>query len=116
MEKWLSEGPHLPGETYRQYIKDLYQHNLLAQNKMHVGGKLVDLARIDMPVCTITGAADHLVPSVSTTRFVDDLPNAKDKTQFAAKSGHIGLSVSSKSHKELWPKIVHWFAQHADKA
>lgn len=112
MEKWLSEGPHLPGETYRQYIKDLYQTNKLASGEMVVGGKRVDPAAITMPVCTITGAGDHLVPAVSTERFVENLPNAKDKTKFSARSGHIGLSVSSKSHKELWPRVTEWFARY----
>ncbi|HVL47899.1 MAG TPA: class III poly(R)-hydroxyalkanoic acid synthase subunit PhaC [Candidatus Thermoplasmatota archaeon] len=116
MEKWLAEGPDLPGETYRQYIKDLYQRNRLAEGTMEIGGRRVALEALDMPVCTITGLGDHLVPAISTEAFVERLPNATDKTKFEAPSGHIGLSVSSRSHRDLWPRVVEWFARHAEPA
>ena len=30
-----------------------------------------------------------------------------------ASTGHIGLSVSSKSHAELWPNVAEWFAERS---
>ncbi len=116
MEKWLAEGPFLPGETYRQYIKDIYQTNALATGEMRLGSRRVALDALEMPVCAIVGKADHLVPAVTTTRLLDALPRAKDKTVFEAKSGHIGLSVSSKSHRELWPRVTEWFGRYAERA
>ena len=34
MEKWIFDSPDVPGETFRQFIKDLYQENLLINNQM----------------------------------------------------------------------------------
>ncbi|NDB89703.1 MAG: alpha/beta fold hydrolase [Thaumarchaeota archaeon] len=41
VEKWLSDTPPIPGELFRQWIRDIYQENLLVQNKMYVGGNKV---------------------------------------------------------------------------
>ena len=39
MEKWIFDSPDVPGETFRQFIKDCYQKNLLIQSKMEIGGQ-----------------------------------------------------------------------------
>ena len=40
MEKWIFDSPDLPGEVFRQFIKDCYQGNKLLQNKLEVGGNV----------------------------------------------------------------------------
>ena len=62
MEKWIFDSPDLPGETFRQFIKDCYQKNLLIQNRLEVGGMVVDLKNITMPLINFYGKYDHLVP------------------------------------------------------
>ncbi|MCP3951895.1 MAG: class III poly(R)-hydroxyalkanoic acid synthase subunit PhaC, partial [Desulfobacterales bacterium] len=62
MEKWIFDSPDVPGETFRQFIKDCYQDNLLIQSKMVVGGRRVDLKKITVPVLNFFGKYDHLVP------------------------------------------------------
>ena len=52
MEKWIFDSPDVPGETFRQFVKDCYQNNLLIQNKMVLGGKRVDLKQITMRCST----------------------------------------------------------------
>ena len=49
MEKWIFDSPDVPGETFRQFITDCYQKNLLIQSKLEVGGQTVDLKKITMP-------------------------------------------------------------------
>ena len=62
VEKWLGDTPPIPGELFRQWIKDIYQENLLIQNKMYIGGSQhVDLKNIDMPIFTQVAVGDHLV-------------------------------------------------------
>ena len=62
MEKWIFDSPDVPGETFRQFVKDCYQQNLLIQNKMKLGGRRVNLRKITMPLLNIYGGTDHLVP------------------------------------------------------
>ena len=61
IEKWLAETPPIPGELFKQWIKGIYQENLLIQNKMFVGNQHVSLKNIKMPIFTQVAVGDHLV-------------------------------------------------------
>jgi polyhydroxyalkanoate synthase len=108
MERWLSDGIDVAGETYQQFLEDVYQENKLAENELEVGGRHVDLADVDMPVLQIVGEYDHLIPPEASKPF-NDLVGSDDATTIEFPTGHIGLSVSSKSHGTLWPEVGDWF-------
>ena len=112
MERWLAEGIDVAGATYEQFIEDIYQDNKLARNELYLGDKHVDLGDVDQPILQIVGHYDHLIPPESSTEF-NDLVASEDVTTFDAKTGHIGLSVSSSSHDELWPNVADWFAERS---
>jgi polyhydroxyalkanoate synthase len=110
MEKWIFDSPDLPGEVFRQFIKDCYQQNLLIQNRLEVGGKRIDLKKITMPVLNIYGKFDHLVPPEACeplTRYV----GSTDTENLRLDTGHIGIYVSSKCQKEFAPKIAAWLKE-----
>ena len=44
METWLNDNIPLPGEVYRQFVKDFYQRNRLVRGELLIGGKPVKLA------------------------------------------------------------------------
>jgi polyhydroxyalkanoate synthase len=109
MEKWVSDSPDQAGETYRQFIKDLYQENKLIKGNLVVGEHTVDLKNIDMPVLTIYAKADHLVPP-SATKPLNDLISSKDKELYEFPGGHIGVFVGRRSQQDLAPTIAKWLA------
>lgn len=110
MERWLSDGIDVPGAAYAEFLKDIYQENKLMRNELRIGGELVDLERIDMPILQIIGQYDHLIPPESSKPF-NDVVSSTDTTTFDFPTGHIGLSVSSRSHADLWPKVGSWFEE-----
>lgn len=110
MEKWIFDSPDVPGETYRQFIKDCYQKNLLIKSEMEVGGQRVDLDRISMPLLNIYGKYDHLVPPGACDRITSAV-GSDDTEDLCLETGHIGIYVSSKSQKEFVPKIVSWLRE-----
>jgi polyhydroxyalkanoate synthase len=110
MEKWIFDSPDLPGETFRQFIKDFYQKNLLIQSKLEVGGKRVDLKKIAMPLLNFYGKFDHLVPPEACERLTGEV-GSKDTTDVCLETGHIGIYVSSKCQREFAPKIADWLAE-----
>src|ERR687898_2648705 len=61
MEKWLYDTPMIAGETFKQWIDDIYQKNLLVKNEMKIGGDLIDLSKINVPLLNIVAEEDHLV-------------------------------------------------------
>lgn len=107
MEKWIFDSPDVPGETFRQFIKDLYQKNLLINNELEIGGKRVDLRHITMPLLNFYGQFDHLVPPGACNVLTSRVASA-DTEDVCLDTGHIGIYVSSKSQREFAPKIVRW--------
>ena len=61
VEKWLYDTPDIAGETFRQWILDIYQKNLLYKNEMKVGDHIIDLSKITIPFLNIVAEEDHLV-------------------------------------------------------
>lgn len=107
MEKWVNDSPDVAGEMYRQFIKDGYQKNLLVKNQMEIGGKRIDLRRIEVPLLNVFAEMDHIVPPESS-RPLNGLVSSKDNAIFSFPTGHIGLAVSKKSQKDIWPKVGEW--------
>ncbi len=107
MERWIFDSPDVPGETFKQFITDCYQQNLLIQSKMELGGKRVDLKNITMPLFNIYAKFDHLVPPAAAEVLTSKV-GTKDVTDLCLDTGHIGIYVSSKFQKEFAPKIIKW--------
>jgi polyhydroxyalkanoate synthase len=112
MERWLADGIDVAGETYREFVERVYQENALYEGEMTLDGEAVDLSRVEMPVLQIVGEYDHLVPPEASTPFNDRVPT-DDVTTMEFATGHIGLSVSSSSHEELWPAVAAWYADRS---
>ena len=110
MEKWIFDSPDVPGETFRQFIIDCYQKNLLIQSKMELGGRRVDLKKITMPLINFYGQYDHLVPPAACELLTSKV-GSKDTQDICLKTGHIGIYVSSKFQKEFAPKIASWLKE-----
>lgn len=113
MEKWIAESPDQAGECYRQFMKDLYQKNLLIKNELLVGGKKVNLKNITCPVLNVYATQDHLVPPAASIPLCDHIAST-DKETYSFAGGHIGVFVGGKSQKELAPAVVN-FLKKRDK-
>ena len=107
MEKWIFDSPDLPGEVFRQFVKDCYQGNKLIQNKLEVGGREVNLNNLTMPLLNIYGKYDHLVPPEACSQLVSHV-GSKDTQDICLDTGHIGIYVSSKCQEAFAPKIATW--------
>jgi polyhydroxyalkanoate synthase len=108
MERWLDEGIDVAGEAYVQFLEDIYQGNKLYENELELDGTHVDVSNIDMPLLFIMGEYDHLIPSEASRPF-GDVVGTEDVEYIEYPTGHIGLSVSGSSHKEVWPQVADWY-------
>ena len=107
MEKWIFDSPDVPGETFRQFISDFYQKNLLIKSQLEVGAQRVELKNITMPLLNFYGRFDHLVPPAACDKLTGEV-GTQDSEDICLDTGHIGIYVSSKTQKEFTPKIVSW--------
>jgi polyhydroxyalkanoate synthase subunit PhaC len=108
MERWTNDGIPMSGPTYAEFVTNLYQRNLLVKGGWKLGGKELRLSALTMPIATIVGLKDNLVPPEMTSRVLGYV-GSKDTAHFELPSGHIGLSVSRGSQEQLWPRVADWF-------
>jgi polyhydroxyalkanoate synthase len=108
MEMWTLDGIPMPGPTFREIIENGYQKDMLVKGTWTLDGKPMKLEDITMPVAGIIGTFDNIVPPECTWHAIECM-GSKDKTKFELPSGHIGLAVGGRSHKELWPRVADWF-------
>ena len=109
-ESWLNDNIAVPGEVYREFVKYLYQQNLLVQNKMPVGKHTVDLRKITCPVLNIMAKNDDLVPCAQSLPF-NDLISSADRKSLVIPAGHIGLAIGGRAQREVWPQACDWLAE-----
>ena len=115
MEKWTNDNIPVSGETFREYVKKLYQRNELIKGEFKLGNELVDLAKITCPLQILMASADHLVPPAQSESLASKV-GSKDIKCRTLDAGHIGLSVSSKAHKVFWPEVTQWLADRSSRS
>jgi polyhydroxyalkanoate synthase len=115
MEKWIFDSPDVPGETFRQFIKECYQQNLLVKGKISLGGRPVDLKKITMPLLNIYARYDHLVPPEACVPLANQV-GSNDTTEICLDTGHIGIYLSAQAQGELIPRMVAWLAERQNQA
>jgi polyhydroxyalkanoate synthase len=108
MERWLDEGIDLAGQAYVEFLEKIYQNNELYRNELELNGERVDVGDIDMPVLQIIGEYDHLIPPAASKPF-NEVVGSDDVTTIEYPTGHIGMSVSSSTHEDVWPEVCEWF-------
>jgi polyhydroxyalkanoate synthase len=108
IEKWIYDTPPIAGETFRQWTKDIYQKNLLINNQMKIGNKIVDLSKIKIPLLNIVAEEDHLVSPLCSAPLNDAI-SSHDKRLMRFHTGHVGLIASSYSQNNVLTKVGQWF-------
>ena len=112
MELWVNDNIPVAGETFRVFVKDLYQDNQLVRGKLHLGSRRVDLGRITCPLLLLMAKNDHLVAPPSTAGIRPHV-GSRDVESVVIDAGHVGLVVGGKAQRSLWPEATRWLADRS---
>jgi polyhydroxyalkanoate synthase subunit PhaC len=107
IEKWLYDTPPIAGETFKQWIADIYQRNMLAKNELKLGNEIIDLTKIKVPILNIVADEDHLV-SPQCSAPLNDMVSSQDRRLMRFHTGHVGLIASLYSQNNVLPKVGQW--------
>jgi polyhydroxyalkanoate synthase len=100
---------------FRQFMQWFVKENRLAEGRLELAGRAVDLRQIDMPVLNIFATQDHLVPP-SASKPLGRLIGARDYTEHAFRGGHIGIYVSGSAQREIPDRIASWVRERDARA
>ncbi|WP_052031945.1 class III poly(R)-hydroxyalkanoic acid synthase subunit PhaC [Novipirellula maiorica] len=112
MEHWANDNIPIAGETFREFVKKLYQRNELVKGEFRLNGKPVQLSKITCPLLMLVADRDDLVPP-SSTLAIEQYVGSNDVQAMSIDAGHIGLAVGSRSHRQLWPNVAMWIADRS---
>ena len=110
MERWIRDSPAQPGEVFRTFVKELYQENRLARGTLRIGGRAVDLGRVECPVLNIYAKTDHIVPP-SASIALRTLVGSRDYGEHSFAGGHIGVYVSASAQRVIPARIARWLGE-----
>lgn len=112
VENWLYDTPAIPGETFRQWVGEIYQKNLLIHDGIKLGDHKVELRKINIPVLNVIAEQDHIV-SPGCSMALNDIISSKDKAVMTFPTGHVGLIASTFSQKNVLPKVGQWLKERS---
>jgi polyhydroxyalkanoate synthase len=115
LERWLNDNIPVAGETFREFVRKLYQENQLVRGELELGGRRVELRRVTCPLLLLTAKHDHLVAPASTEGIRPHV-GSSDLTSMGIGAGHVGLVVGAKAHAKLWPAVMRWAAERSTPA
>ncbi|MCI4664183.1 MAG: class I poly(R)-hydroxyalkanoic acid synthase [Neomegalonema sp.] len=89
---WNSDSTNMPAQVHRYYLRQFYRDNALATGALQMGGRTLDLGRVDIPTYHVATKEDHIAPADSVYRGVRLLGG--DRRFVLAGSGHIAGVVN----------------------
>jgi len=113
LNHWVEDNVSVAGETYRKFVKDCYQENLLVQNRLTINGRRVNLGDIDCALLNVVARKDHICPCDSAS-VLNEMVSSQDKTLLTLPGGHIGAIVGRDARHTFWPQMVEWLGKRSD--
>jgi len=89
---WNADSTRMAAKAHSEYLRGLYVENRLAKGTLEIGGRTLDLGRIEAPTYHVVGKDDHIAPAESVYRGMRLMGG--DKRFVLADSGHIAGIVN----------------------
>ncbi|HEY5795261.1 MAG TPA: class I poly(R)-hydroxyalkanoic acid synthase, partial [Bosea sp. (in: a-proteobacteria)] len=99
---WNSDSTRMPAANHSFYLRNCYLENKLSKGEMRIGGKLLDLGKVKIPVYNLATREDHIAPAQSV--FLGSQCFGGPVDYVVAGSGHIAGVVNPPAKV----KYQHW--------
>ena len=114
--EWYASTVDLPGTYFLQTVEKLYKRNEIAAGTFEALGKRIDLASVKLPIFLLAARDDELVapPQLfAVEQLVGTL--SQNLCKRTANCRHLGLFMSKKVLREVWPEIVTWLIKTLER-
>jgi polyhydroxyalkanoate synthase len=116
---WNADSTRLPAANHAFYLREFYHLNRLSKGEMRLGGVLLDLGRVTIPIYELCTKEDHIAPASSV--FIGSKLFGGPVRFVMAGSGHIAGVVNppAKRKYQFWtgasaPTLKEWMAKASE--
>jgi polyhydroxyalkanoate synthase subunit PhaC len=103
-----------PGRTFGQIYHRMMRRNDLADGRIRLGGRVIDLAGVRVPVLSIAGEGDGIAPRKAVHHVAELLPNAPEVRTATAPGGHLGVLTGRAARRTTWRLLDEFLAGTAE--
>ncbi len=101
-----------PGPALADFAEQFLRHNRMLSGGFEIGGRMVTLADLKVPVLAFIGDRDELAPPAGVRGIGRAAPGA-EVMEIELRTGHFGLVVGSRATEDTWPTVAAWFHHQA---
>src|SRR3954453_16923585 len=102
VDDFMSRMHAYPGRTFGQLFHRLFRTNDLADGKLSLTGRTVDLAEARGPLLSIAGLGDGVAPVAQCHPLGDLVPNAASLRLDTAPGGPLGVLTGRAARDTTW--------------
>ena len=100
-----------PGRTFGQLYHRFVRGNALAEGRMEIGDRTIDLASIEVPVLVFAGNTDGIAPLPAVRAVVPLLSGSREVRFEIVPGGHLGMLTGRAARATTWTVIDEWVAR-----
>jgi polyhydroxyalkanoate synthase len=101
-----------PGRTFGQIYHLLFRANDLADGKVDLGRREIELSRIRRPVLVVAGENDTIAPRRAVGRLPGLLTGSAEVRFETAPGGHLGVLTGRRASGTTWAYLDDWLDRH----
>jgi polyhydroxyalkanoate synthase len=99
---FMSRMHAYPGRMFGQLFHRFFRANDLAQGRLGLTGRTIDLADVTAPLLAVAGLGDGIAPIAACHHVADLVPNAASVELETAPGGHLGVLTGRAARDTTW--------------
>jgi polyhydroxyalkanoate synthase len=101
-----------PGRLAGQYLHWVFRPDAMTSGVVDLDGRIVELAKVRVPVLSVAGLDDSLASVRSCERLLDLLPDAPSVRFETAPGGHLGALTGRAARDTTWRALAEHLTEH----
>jgi polyhydroxyalkanoate synthase len=102
VDAFMSRMHAYPGRTFGQLYHRFFRTNDLANGRLALTDRTIDLADVTMPLLVIAGRGDGIAPVAACHHVADLVPDAAAVKLDTAPGGHLGVLTGRAARATTW--------------
>ena len=109
--RFMSSMTAYPGRTFGQLYHRFVKGNALAEGRMDMGDRTIDLSAITAPVLVFAGNTDGIAPLPAVRAVVPLLTGSRQVRFEVVPGGHLGMLTGRAARGTTWEVLDEWVAE-----